>query len=54
MKNKYESPLNLRYASDEMSYLFSADYKFSTWRKFVDSIGRNRKGNLVLILQTSR
>lgn len=33
MKNKYESPLNLRYASDEMSYLFSADYKFSTWRK---------------------
>ena len=33
MKNKYESPLNLRYASDEMSYLFSPDYKFSTWRK---------------------
>ena len=33
MRNKYESPLNLRYASDEMSYLFSADYKFSTWRK---------------------
>ncbi len=33
MKNKYESPLNLRYASDEMSYLFSSDYKFSTWRK---------------------
>ncbi|NME36043.1 MULTISPECIES: adenylosuccinate lyase [Fusobacterium] len=33
MKSKYESPLNSRYASKEMSYLFSPDYKFKTWRK---------------------
>ena len=29
----YESPLASRYASDEMLFLFSADKKFSTWRK---------------------
>jgi len=29
----YESPLSSRYASDEMQYLFSADKKFSTWRR---------------------
>ena len=28
-----QNPLNERYASKEMSYLFSADYKFRTWRK---------------------
>lgn len=33
MKQKYESPLNSRYASKEMSYLFSPEYKFKTWRK---------------------
>ena len=33
MKNQYESPLNSRYASEKMSYLFSPDYKFKTWRK---------------------
>src|SRR5205814_735656 len=27
------SPLTERYASPEMSYLFSADYKFRTWRR---------------------
>ncbi|MCL2592846.1 MAG: adenylosuccinate lyase [Defluviitaleaceae bacterium] len=30
--NKYESPFNSRYASPEMSYLFSDLKKFSTWR----------------------
>ncbi|NLK38005.1 MAG: adenylosuccinate lyase [Epulopiscium sp.] len=33
MKAKYETPLNARYASAEMSYLFSPDKKFKTWRK---------------------
>ncbi len=33
MKNTYESPLNSRYASAEMQYLFSPDFKFRTWRK---------------------
>ena len=43
MKNKYESPLNLRYASDEMSYLFSPDYKFSTWRKLWIALAESEK-----------
>ncbi len=43
MKNRYESPLNLRYASDEMSYLFSADYKFSTWRKLWIALAETEK-----------
>ncbi len=29
----YQSPLNTRYASKEMQYLFSNDMKFKTWRK---------------------
>ncbi len=29
----YQSPLNSRYASKEMQYLFSNDMKFRTWRK---------------------
>jgi adenylosuccinate lyase len=33
MKDKYSSPLNSRYASKEMSYLFSDDMKFKTWRR---------------------
>lgn len=31
--NTYESPLNSRYASKEMQYIFSPDKKFTTWRK---------------------
>ena len=33
MRNLYSSPLNSRYASKEMSYIFSDDMKFTTWRK---------------------
>ncbi|MBP3361837.1 MAG: adenylosuccinate lyase [Clostridia bacterium] len=33
MTNTYESPLNTRYASEEMQYIFSPDKKFSTWRR---------------------
>lgn len=29
----YQSPLNSRYASKEMQYIFSPDFKFKTWRK---------------------
>lgn len=31
--NVYHSPLNSRYASKEMQYIFSPDFKFKTWRK---------------------
>ena len=33
MRDTYNSPLNTRYASKEMSYIFSEDKKFKTWRK---------------------
>ena len=33
MQTKYENPLNTRYASDEMSRLWSAQTKHSTWRR---------------------
>ena len=33
MRDLYSTPLNSRYASKEMSYIFSEDMKFSTWRK---------------------
>jgi len=32
-QNEYKNPLAERYASKEMLYLFSPQYKFSTWRK---------------------
>lgn len=32
-KHVYNNPLIERYAGREMSYVFSPDYKFSTWRK---------------------
>jgi adenylosuccinate lyase len=33
MREQYNSPLQSRYASKEMSYLFSEDKKYKTWRK---------------------
>lgn len=33
MKDRYESPLCSRYSSERMQRLFSADTRFSTWRR---------------------
>ncbi len=33
MKERYESPLCERYASARMQYIFSPDFKFTSWRK---------------------
>ncbi len=38
--NSYESPFCTRYASKEMQYLFSADKKFSTWRRLWVALAR--------------
>ncbi len=32
-KNTYETPLGSRYASADMLYIFSPDFKFKTWRR---------------------
>lgn len=32
-RREYQNPLISRYASKEMSFIFSEDFKFSTWRK---------------------
>ena len=41
--NRYESAFSGRYASPEMQYLFSADKKFSTWRKLWISLAKAEK-----------
>ena len=38
--NTYESPLSSRYASPEMLYIFSADKKFTTWRRLWIALAR--------------
>ena len=43
MTNLYSSPLNSRYASKEMSYIFSDDMKFSTWRKLWVALAEGEK-----------
>ena len=43
MRQKYESPLNSRYASDEMSYLFSQEHKFRTWRRLWIALAETEK-----------
>lgn len=43
MTNIYESPLNSRYASEEMKYIFSPDYKFKTWRRLWIALARAEK-----------
>lgn len=36
----YVSPLSTRYASDEMQYCFSDDFKFTTWRRLWVALAR--------------
>lgn len=43
MRNLYTTPLNSRYASKEMSYLFSDDMKFITWRKLWVALAESEK-----------
>ncbi|WP_024614745.1 adenylosuccinate lyase [Clostridium sp. Ade.TY] len=43
MRNLYNTPLNSRYASKEMSYIFSDDMKFITWRKLWVALAESEK-----------
>ncbi|MBP3379914.1 MAG: adenylosuccinate lyase [Ruminococcus sp.] len=38
--SSYESPFCTRYASEEMQYIFSADKKFTTWRRLWVALAR--------------
>ncbi len=40
MHDSYESPFCTRYASKEMQYIFSADKKFTTWRRLWVALAR--------------
>ncbi|WP_082759761.1 adenylosuccinate lyase [Abyssisolibacter fermentans] len=42
-KETYENPLITRYASKEMSYVFSPDNKFRTWRKLWVALAESQK-----------
>ena len=43
MKDSYESPLNSRYASKEMQFLFSPDNKFRSWRRLWIALAESEK-----------
>ncbi|HIS45506.1 MAG TPA: adenylosuccinate lyase [Candidatus Scatomorpha merdigallinarum] len=40
-KDRYESPLCSRYASERMQYIFSPDYKFLTWHRLWLALAEN-------------
>lgn len=42
-RDTYENPLITRYASKEMSYIFSDESKFSTWRKLWVALAESEK-----------
>lgn len=43
MRNLYNNPLNSRYSSTEMSFIFSDNKKFSTWRKLWVALAESEK-----------
>ncbi|MEG0774538.1 adenylosuccinate lyase [Clostridium sp.] len=43
MRDTYNSPLNTRYASKEMSYIFSDQMKFKTWRQLWVALAEGEK-----------
>ena len=43
MTDRYESPFSLRYASEEMQYIFSNDKKFRTWRQLWIALAKAEK-----------
>ena len=43
MRNTYENPLCVRYASNEMKFIFSDDHKFSTWRRLWTALAKAEK-----------
>lgn len=43
MNGVYENPLSTRYAGEEMKKIFSADNKFSTWRKLWVALAESEK-----------
>lgn len=43
MKDIYSNPLTKRYSSKEMSYIFSDDFKFKTWRKLWITLAKGEK-----------
>ncbi|MDR1627897.1 MAG: adenylosuccinate lyase [Oscillospiraceae bacterium] len=42
-KSKYISPFSARYASKEMQYIFSEDFKFKSWRKLWIALAKAEK-----------
>ncbi|MGE5630893.1 MAG: adenylosuccinate lyase [Caulobacteraceae bacterium] len=42
-RKEYQNPLISRYASKEMSFIFSEDYKFSTWRRLWIALAEGEK-----------
>ncbi len=43
MRSTYENPLCVRYASNEMKFIFSDDHKFSTWRRLWTALAKAEK-----------
>ena len=42
-RERYVSPFSTRYASEEMQYVFSEEFKFRTWRKLWIALAKAEK-----------